>query len=253
MSLQLPEFSGKNISLAVLAYYWGLIGLFRADLPLILTDKLITWATIGSCFWLLFLHFHEDEEDIEDYCRRMSPQLLTEKGTFSWSGITHSTHAGVLSFNIYYGNGCNHDGLVYEGNIAIVCPKDHVVEVGQDRLIRTEFKPRSIPHGMIFRPGTKLVLLGDQVSSCFKNGLDKESAINSAQVEYYTVLSNSYQNGFNRMVDLVHSHAGFNSLHNKIDVAVESLKRIESVAPVIKQVNNPKYDENFDGWSDDGE
>lgn len=128
----------RNIAYGIIVYYWGIIGIFAMNFPTILPDKAISFLTAGCVGWLWCEHGQRDS-DIAT-ARSRSPRLLTHRGDFSWNGVTDVVNVGGEICCLFFGNGINYDGWFEQGNIAIIAPKNHVIEVGQNRVIKTNLK-----------------------------------------------------------------------------------------------------------------
>lgn len=134
----------RNIAYGILAYYWIIIGMFAMNFPTIFPDKSISFLTAGCVGWL-WCDYSQRDSDIAT-ARSRSPRLLTSLGDFSWDGVTDIVNIGGVKCNLYYGNGCNHDGWFERGNIAIVVPDSQTVEVGKNRLVKTKLDRRTPPN-----------------------------------------------------------------------------------------------------------
>ena len=128
----------RNIAYGILAYYWILNGLFNLNLPTILPDNAVVFLTVFCVGWL-WRDYSQRDSDIAT-ARSRSPRLLTHWGDFSWNGVTDVINVGGEICCMYFGNGINYDGWFEQGDIAIIAPKNHIIEVGQNRVIKTNLK-----------------------------------------------------------------------------------------------------------------
>lgn len=207
--------NGRNIALGILVYYWVILGIFAFPFPRILPDPLVTYTTIGSVGWLI-RDYSQDSSD--DYCRRMSPQLITERGIFSWDGSTYYVPVSGRKFALFYGNGCNYDGNFYRGDVAILCPPEMVVDCGTDRIVTVRFKPWTVPRDLVFDTSIRAVLYGDLPSPVFDVDVPVDSHMLSTQLDCQRQLVETYQGGMNRVIAVLNAHSNFIDLSKKVDI-----------------------------------
>jgi hypothetical protein len=233
--MSFPELNGRNVARGILIYYWGLIGLLNFSLPQVLPDTLVTYATIGSVGWLIRDYA---TDSAEDYCRRMSPQLMTEMGVFSWDGSTRYITVAGRKFALFYGNGCNHDGTIYRGDVAIICPPEHVFDVGSDRIISTEFKRRYIPPDIVFDTHVRAVMYGDLPSPVFDIDVPGTEHLLSSQLDMQKELSDTYHKGMNRAIAVLNAHTDFTDISKRIDLMDSKLV---DLGRRMRPVREPEY------------
>ena len=128
----------RNIAYGILAYYWVGNGIFTMDLPTFLPDNAVSFLTAGCVGWLYRDHSQRDSD--EAIARSRSPRLLTHWGDFSWDGVTDVINVGGEICCLFFGNGINYDGWFGRGDIAIIAPKNHIDEIGQNRIIKTNLR-----------------------------------------------------------------------------------------------------------------
>nr|WP_321496306.1 hypothetical protein [uncultured Methanolobus sp.] len=230
--------TGKQISYATIVYFWVIIGILNADLPLIFGDYAM-YIPLVSIGWLWRDNQQGDESD--DYHRRKSPQILTERGTFSWDGTTYYETIGGEKYAIHFGNGCNYDGLVYRGNVAIVCPAEHVCEVGRDRFIGTHFNKRTIPFDLMFPPGTKTALFGNTISPFFIDDIDKKREMKSAEDDFWMSMANTYHSGYNRIANFLNSHSDLYGMNRKLEDIDKVVREIEQRSKISFPDKSPAF------------
>ncbi|HAE41497.1 MAG TPA: hypothetical protein DCG34_01070 [Clostridiales bacterium] len=227
--------NGRDIAWGILLYYWVVLGIFNFPFPQVLPDTIVGYATLGSCGWLI-RDYSNNDDDIDDYCRRMSPQLITERGIFSWDGVTSRVTVAGRSFSLFYGNGCNFAGNFYRGDVAILCPSDMAVDGGgMNKIIAVEFKKRVIPSDIVFDTQVRAVLYGDLPSPMFDIDVPIDSHVLSEQLNAQKQLTETYHGGMNRTIGVLNAHSDFIDLSKRVDITnsmlVELGKRTKQDRP----------------------
>lgn len=167
----------------ILAYFGVAIRVFDG-FPVIFPDTAVPLIIAGCAGWL-WREYSADDSDF--MARHRSPRVLCSFGDYSWDGVTRSANVDGEPYFIYYLNGCNYDGTVYQGDVALAVPQAHVVEFGKNRVVQTDLGIGSLSSDVALSP-VKAVLTGSMVSPVFSGKYQDVDV--TRQYQSATLLSN---------------------------------------------------------------
>jgi hypothetical protein len=182
---------GKHIVYGILAYNWVFLGVLSLNLPA-LAEPARTYLNYACIGWLVHMWFAPEDLNLELFAKGHSPRILTNVGCFSWDGVTRKVDIDGYSYSVFYGNGCNYSGIFYPGDVALVAPSSHVLEIGRNRLVKTELNYGSLPSEVCLGP-VQAVLTGHLIMDQFKRGNQSDDVDLARQ--YQSVLAVSEARG----------------------------------------------------------
>ena len=122
---------------------------------------------------------------------------------------------------------------------------EHVVDVGQDVFIGTNFRSRNLPFSITFLPGTKRFIYGDTISPFFTDYIDDEKHGEierlSAENDYLRSLSSTYHNGYNQITGFVNNYSDVVGMHRKIDQIDRVVRQIEAASKLSSPDKSRAY------------
>jgi hypothetical protein len=168
----------------ILAYHWVLIKIFSFNLPA-LPEPMCTYVMFGCVGWLIHEWFKADDLNLNLFAKGKSPRVLTNVGCFSWDGITKKIDINGFCYLVFYGNGANYMGIFYCGDVALVVPESHVVEVGKNRLVMTELSYGNVPDDVSLG-SVRAILTGHMLMPQFRRVSDVSNSVD-LQRQYQSV------------------------------------------------------------------
>lgn len=163
----------KRVVQAVLLYYWGLIGLLNLSLPIFFglsVQTKLCWLCVGCLLWDYIGLDKKVLESLEMQVYGLqellgAPQVITSKGVFSWDGVVRRRSYNGLEYVCFRSAGAD-TGVLMEDpfGASVVCPVDHVVDLGRHRVICSELRVvsvESLPDSLVEEVGMGIVYRGD--------------------------------------------------------------------------------------------